>query len=442
MVRRPLSFPEGNTVSDGSVQREGIAFTDVGLLPRDATRKLSAAVDSAPSRTESIANATSTIPDGPHTEIAATLAEVDALGPQWVHLDAQMTAPLFFQSFGWCRFLVQFHSQYQTPKRPFAPRIITLWHGPQLQAVWPLQLRQSRGHALLVDLGDPVNQYGGAVIARDADPAAAAERLLAAARTIANADGLLLRKAHVGSSLAVALATIGLKAGEGEAAPFITLRGHANFEAFYKTLSSRTRRNVRQRRDKFEAAGKIEHHVCWGASEVMEALRLAMKLKQDWLDDNGLTSAAFSDPTFLPMVEALARGAATGVELIAMVLSIDGQPASIHWGFVSNKRYYLFMTARNQAFDQHAPGKLHIDYALKDCFALGLEVYDLLAPAAPYKLDWTKRVDQIQDYAVPFTWRGRLVLDGWQRRLRPAAKRTFLRLPIALRQGLARGLRR
>ena len=167
-----------------------------------------------------------------------------------------------------------------------------------------------------------------------------------------------------------------------------------------------------------------------------------MRLKQDWLDENGLTSTAFSDPTFRPMIEALASGAATGVELVAMVLTVDGQPASIHWGFVANKRYYLFMTARNQAFDAHAPGKLHFDYALKDCFALGLEVVDLLAPAVRYKLDWTKRVDDIQDYAVPFTWRGRLVLDGWQRCLRPAAKRTFLRLPKALRQGLARGLRR
>jgi CelD/BcsL family acetyltransferase involved in cellulose biosynthesis len=416
------------------MQRDGIALTGVAFRPREP-------IDHALPQQLLLAQPD---PAGTafRTEIASTLAQVEALGPDWAGLDAQMTAPLFFQSFGWCRFLVQFHSQNQTVRRPFAPRIITLWEGQQLRAVWPLQLRRSRGHTLLVDLGDPVNQYGGAVIAADADQAAAAARLLVCARSIAAADGLLLRKAHVDSALAAALATTGLKAGEGEAAPFISLKGHSSFEAFYKTLSSRTRRNVRQRRDKFEAAGKIEHHVCWGASEVTEALRRAMKLKQEWLDDNGLTSAAFSDPLFQPMIEALALGAAAGVELIAMVLSIDGQPASIHWGFVSNKRYYLFMTARNQAFDQHAPGKLHIDYALKDCFALGLEVYDLLAPAAPYKLDWTKRVDQIQDYALPFTWRGRLVLDGWQRRLRPAAKRTFLRLPKVLRQGLARGLRR
>jgi CelD/BcsL family acetyltransferase involved in cellulose biosynthesis len=73
--------------------------------------------------------------------------------------------------------------------------------------------------------------------------------------------------------------------------------------------------------------------------------------------------------------------------------------------------------------------------------ALGLEVVDLLAPAVRYKLDWTKRTAEIQDYAVPFTWRGRLVLDLWHRRLRPAAKRTFVRLPTGLRQRLARGLR-
>jgi CelD/BcsL family acetyltransferase involved in cellulose biosynthesis len=374
-------------------------------------------------------------------QIAESLADVEALRQDWSALDAEMTAPLFFQSFGWCRFLVQFHGQQQTLLRPFSPRIITLWRGSNLQAVWPLQLRQSRGHAFLLDLGDPVNQYGGALIAINAD-STAVDQLLEAARRIASADGLLLRKVHVASNLAVALAANGFGAGERNAAPFVKLKGHSTFEAFYKTLSSRTRRNVRQRRDKFEAAGKVEHHVCWGAAAMTDALRLAMKLKQEWLDDNGLTSAAFGDPTFLPMVEALARGAAVGVELIAMVLSIDGEPASIHWGFVSNKRYYLFMTARNRAFDQYAPGKLHIDYALKDCFALGLEVYDLLGPAAPYKLDWTKRVDQIQDYAVPFTWRGRLVLDGWQRRLRPAAKRIFLRLPKSLRQGFARGMRR
>ena len=412
----------------------GVAFTTADILARQPRANRVAGLTPMGVR--------ATLPVGLRTEIATSLAEVEALGAAWAALDAQMTAPLFFQSFGWCRFLVQFHSQLQTLRRPFAPRVITLWDGDQLQAVWPLQLRRSRGHTLLVDLGDPVNQYGGAVIATDADAEPFVARLIAAAMAITGADGLLLRKAHVGSPLAMVLAAKGFATGDGDAAPFITLNGHANFEAFYKTILSRTRRNVRQGRERFEAAGKIAHHVCWGPSEVADALAQAMRLKQDWLDENGLTSTAFSDPTFRPMIEALASGAATGVELVAMVLTVDGQPASIHWGFVANKRYYLFMTARNQAFDAHAPGKLHFDYALKDCFALGLEVVDLLAPAVRYKLDWTKRVDDIQDYAVPFTWRGRLVLDGWQRCLRPAAKRTFLRLPKALRQGLARGLRR
>jgi CelD/BcsL family acetyltransferase involved in cellulose biosynthesis len=422
------------------MQRDSVAFSPVDVLNREVTRL--PPIHDVNTVRDQVAGHPNVPPLDFRVEVAVSLVEVEALGHHWSALDAQMTAPLFFQSFGWCRFLVQFHSQRQTLRRPFAPRIITLWSGQDLQAVWPLQLRHSRGHTLLVDLGDPVNQYGGAVIAGDAQTAVTVNQLLAAARNIAAADGLLLRKAHVGSDLAAALMASGFATGAGDAAPFITLKGHASYEAFYKTILGRTRRNVRQGRERFEAAGQIDHHVCWGAAEVGQALDQAMRLKREWLDENGLTSTAFSDPTFRPMIEALATGAATGVDLIAMVLSIDGQPASIHWGFVSNKRYYLFMTARNQAFDEHAPGKLHFDYALKDCYALGLEVVDLLAPAVRYKLDWTKRVDEIQDIAVPFTWRGRLVLDGWQRRLRPAAKRSFLRLPRGLRQGLARVLRR
>jgi CelD/BcsL family acetyltransferase involved in cellulose biosynthesis len=387
----------------------------------------------------------SVLPSPPalRVEIATTLEQVTALGAAWSELDAAATAPLFFQSFGWCRFLVQFHfSQPAQRGRAFQPRVITLWEGARLQAVWPLQLRQSRAARLLVDLGDPYNQYSGAVITATADQAAVACQLVAAAQAIPGADGLLLRKAHLTSDLAAELSVQGFAAGDGDAAPFITLKGHATFEAFYKTVLSRTRRNVRQGRERFEAAGKVEHEICWGAAAVSEALATAMRLKQEWLDDNGLTSTAFSDPAFRPMIQALAKGAAPGVELVAMVLTFNSQPASIHWGFVANKRFYLFMTARNQAYDAFAPGKLHFAYALKDCFALGLEVIDLLAPAVRYKLDWTKRADAIQDFALPFNWRGRLLLDGWQRRVRPAAKRIFLRLPMAVRQLLARGLRR
>ena len=424
-------------MSDVPMSRDRVAFPAIAVARREVARP---PLDAAGHASSTIANAPTSGSSDLRVRIATSLADVERLGPDWAALDAQMTTPLFFQSFGWCRFLVQFHGSITT--RPFAPRIISLWDGPHLKAIWPLQLRRSRWHALLVDLGDPVNQYGGALIATDVDAAAIATQLVAEARTILTADGLLLRKAHVGQPLANVLAATGFSTGDRDGAPFITLKGYASFEAFYKTILSRARRNVRLGRERFEATGVIAHKVHQGPVEVAAALAQAMRLKQDWLDDNGLTSTAFSDPSFRPMIEALARGDAPGVELVAMVLTIDGQPASIHWGFVGNQRYYLFMTARNQAYDAHAPGKLHIDYALKDCFALGLEVVDLLAPAVRYKLDWTKRIDEIQDYALPFTWRGRLVLDGWQRRLRPVAKRGFLRLPKTLRQGLARGLRR
>jgi CelD/BcsL family acetyltransferase involved in cellulose biosynthesis len=233
-------------------------------------------------------------PVGLRTEIAVTLAQVEALGPHWAALDSQMQLPLFFQSFGWCRFVVRFRtglaSQPEHRHHPFAPRVITVWDGGTLQAIWPLQLRHARGHRLLLDLGDPVNQYGGALIAPGTDQALIAAQLVAVARTLADADGLLLRKVHVGSALANALAATGFAVGEGDAAPFVSLKGHTDFAAFYKTLLSRTRRNVRQGRERFEAAGRVDHHVCWGRTAVGDALRQAMRLKQEWLDEKMVSS--------------------------------------------------------------------------------------------------------------------------------------------------------
>jgi CelD/BcsL family acetyltransferase involved in cellulose biosynthesis len=71
---------------------------------------------------------------------------------------------------------------------------------------------------------------------------------------------------------------------------------------------------------------------------------------------------------------------------------------------------------------------------LRACHEQGIEVADFLAPAMPYKLTWTSEAVAIEDYALPFTWKGRLTLVGWQGIIRPLAKRLFMRLPGSLRK--------
>src|SRR4029453_11457044 len=93
-------------------------------------------------------------------------------------------------------------------------------------------------------------------------------------------------------------------------------------------------------------------------------------------------------------------------------------------------RYYAYIAARNPEFDQYSPGRLHLEDVIRTCHAQGIEVCDFLAPAAPYKLTWTDEMTEVADVAMPFTLRGRVVLDLWNRRLRATAKTYYSRPPL------------
>jgi hypothetical protein len=131
-------------------------------------------------------------------EIGMTLAAIDALAVEWRALEPQPHGQQAAQTFiGW-RLLVQ--SQLAAG---LAPRIITIWSGSCLQAVWLLQLQPARGYRLLVQLGTD-GRLIAPVFRADTDRPVLARHLIAVARSI-GADGLLLRQILPGSALAAAL---------------------------------------------------------------------------------------------------------------------------------------------------------------------------------------------------------------------------------------------
>ena len=124
-----------------------------------------------------------------------------------------------------------------------------------------------------------------------------------------------------------------------------------------------------------------------------------------------------------------------------MMLMLDDQPISIHYGFLHNRRYYAFMAARNPQFDASSPGKVHLEHVLAACHALGVETVDLLAPEMPYKMVWATGAVETTDYGTTWTWRGWLAIDVWRRHARPLSRSAFLALPGILRQKVAARLR-
>lgn len=375
-------------------------------------------------------------------EVARTSAEMEALAPAWRALDDGATSPSFFQSQAWCTHVVQV--LLRSPSgRTVEPFVISAWDDDRIVAVWPLQLCRETGARVLTDLTRPFSQYADVVLATDSRiaPEAICRRLIEEARRRSRADALVLRKVRSDVPLGRVLASAARMLEAPQRAPWVDMAGHATFPAFHATAKAKTRKNVRNATHRLEKLGAITHQVERRAASMDAALERCFDLRSTWLESKGLTSTAFAHPAFADIVRGLADTAAHDIDVLSMMLMLDDQPISIHYGFLLNRRYYAFMAARNPDFDACSPGKVHLEHVLSACHALGIETVDFLAPDMPYKTVWATGTTETADYGLTWSLRGWLAIQVWRRRVRPAALRLFLSLPDRLRHRAAAGLR-
>jgi CelD/BcsL family acetyltransferase involved in cellulose biosynthesis len=360
--------------------------------------------------------------------------QIRALLPEWRELERRTTAPVFFQSAAWVAHVVDVYTQ-NPDLGPLEAVVLTVRFNDRLVAVWPLRRRRVLGTRVLHDLSDPFGQYSDLLIDPAADRAIVLDALLAYARALGD-DGLVLRKVRDDSPLAALLGLAAARRAGQEAAPFVDLGLYPTFEAFHKTLKPKTRKNIRNAMNRLERMGPVQHDHLSDRRAIAAALGEAFEVRREWLSAQGLSSAAFSDPAFSRLVASLAED--DQIRIAVMRLTVGDRTAAIQWGFIAGARYYAYIAARNPVFDTQSPGKLHLEFVVRCCQEAGLRYVDLLAPAVPYKLTWATGTMPIADIVLPFTRRGRLLLGVWQQGLRPAALNLYRRLPLRIRQPIAR----
>ncbi|KAB2849281.1 MAG: GNAT family N-acetyltransferase [Hyphomicrobiaceae bacterium] len=361
--------------------------------------------------------------------------QIHALMPEWKALEKRCKRPVFFQSAAWVRHVIDLYGD--NPDLGLLEAVvISVRAGGRLLAVWPLRRRRVLGASFLYDLSDPFSQYSELVISPEADPAAVIAALLEHVRALGD-DGLILRKVRQDSPLA-ALDAHGAMARAADAAPFVDLTPYPTFDDFHKRIKPKTRKNIRNAKHRLERIGPLAHEQLTQKGQVAAALSESFNVRREWLDAQGLSSSAFSDPAFARLVDRLAADRGGDIEIVVMRLQAGERTAAIQWGFVLCGRYYAYIAARNPQFDAQSPGKIHLEYVIRCCHAAGIETVDMLAPAVPYKLTWATGSVPIADVVLPMTRRGRLMLGVWQQRLRPAAIALYRRLPLRIRQPIAK----
>lgn len=338
------------------------------------------------------------------SRVLSTRDAVLDIKPEWDALCARQSGPTAFQSHAFCMAWMDANVFCQNAKT--SARIITIRNMQgALVALFPLAVSNSRILRTAEWIGEPLIQYGDALI----DPQADAEAIRVALSNATGDDFLVdafhFRKVRKDSRIQALLDLKGVQVGEAEDAAIIDLDAHDSYDAYAKaTFSNRSRKNRRKKRRTLEAEGTLSFDIADDPAKVREILDTALRWKREWLAERGLTSRAFADEHALSTLVDVAD--TPGTNAVAGVLRLNGAPVSVEFGFLDDYGFLAYLGSYNPAYDHLSPGKIAMEEMARALMDRGYARYDLLAPNSEYKKHWTEDTHPVADYFVPLSIMG------------------------------------
>jgi CelD/BcsL family acetyltransferase involved in cellulose biosynthesis len=352
-----------------------------------------------------LAGAPAAAPDHEVMQLIATRAEFAALEAEWNALDARAARPeQMFQSFNWLWHWAQHFADRDTNKLA----IVTIRRNGVLVGVLPLMVERALALKQLSFMGDPVSQYGDALVEDDTRASGLVERALRFAIQATRADVVRLAKVRDGSIIAAALAQFKTSITAAEEAPYIDLTKYPTFDAYQERFSSKARKNRRRLERRLEERGAIELQWNLEGPAGSDATNATLALKRDWLKARGQLSRAFADPRTDAFFAAVCASQTRPAGAHVALLRSGGNIANAAISVTSKGTQALHVLAYDQTFDKCAPGVLHVEMLIERAFADGAKTFDFLAPRHDYKNEWADGAVRVADYAVPVTHLGRI----------------------------------
>ncbi len=362
-----------------------------------------------------------------------TLEEIEAISDEWRRLEALCPDTVLFQSYDWCCNFHVFAEETRTGEGRFRPIVVIIRKNGTLVGLMPMALQTKRKMKLLTGFTEPFQQYTEILLDPSVEVAGLRNAFVAELKKT-GADYLHFGQVRQDGKLAELLEGIARPSGELDAAPFVAISDFYDHETYLKTIRSKTRKNLRNARNRLERDAELVHHVGRDGDLMREVVARVYEGREAWLERLGITSRAFRDENFEAFLKRFSDDdKAKGVETLAMSLKHGGVPVSDQWGFVFRGRYYAFMATWNPLYEAASPGRLHLGEVIKTCFDEGLATADFLMPASSYKMTWTDQAVPVTDYVLATSLRGKLYCGLWLDLVRPLAKRIFFKFPAGIR---------
>jgi CelD/BcsL family acetyltransferase involved in cellulose biosynthesis len=334
-------------------------------------------------------------------EIISTRARFDALETEWNGLfERAARADQLFQSFNWL-----WHWANHFLDDATSLRIIAGWSEGRLAMVWPLVETKTFGLKKLIWMGEPVSQYGGALI----EPGAFAQDMLNQGWKQAGnlgADFALLRKTPAASpaGLVIADATACVTA----TAPVLDFGAAKSFDEVFSRLSAKARSSRRRLRRRLLERGDIRFSSPVQKDPPERLIRDAFELKRTWLLRRGRYSPAIENDATLGFFIDAASSRDRPVPMPIDAIYCGDRPIGIAISLLCGDEMFGHIIAHDGDFEKQGIGVILTEHVLKSSFERGSARFDMLAPQDAYKMEWTDKVSLVHDWIKPFSLAGRL----------------------------------
>lgn len=306
----------------------------------------------------------------------------------------------------------------------------------RLVMLWPLERRHRFGLELARLMGAPVAQFGDVLVEAGPQREHWLERGWEALRRH-GVDLVELRLVRADAALAQC-SRLGL------ATPVV------NQEALFADLAlrvapdgpslaypARDRSNYRRRMRRLSERGQVAFTHLELGPEAGALAEQAVAMKRESLVQHGIVAPAVSNPRFGRFFAALAADGEDDAGLRLSVITCDSRPVGIDLSFDCKGRSFGHVIASDPTFEREGLGRVLVHHAFASARARGNAIFDLLAPADPYKQEHADGSVPVRDFTVPLSWRGQLACDFALPHLRPALKAIAKRLPASWVRRLA-----
>ncbi|QPC85668.1 GNAT family N-acetyltransferase [Mesorhizobium sp. NBSH29] len=361
----------------------------------------------------------------------------EALHAEWADLFARAADPhQLFQSHV---FLAHWVRNYLDDKSSLA--IITGRIEGRLVMVWPLVRSARLGTRILSFMGAPVAQFGDVLVERSDQRKAWLDMAWAMVGSL-GADLFEGRRIRADGALSQMTRDAHTRVLDRQESPHANLSRRVGEYGPASTYSAKERSNYRRHLRRLSERGAVTFRSLLPGPEAAQVAAEAITLKRDWLQRSAILSPSVADPRFARFFHDIAGDNTHGSPLRITMIVCGARRVGIDLSFDCKGHSFGHVLATDACYEREGVGSLLVHQVFAQALKRGNTVFDLLAPADPYKLQHADGAVAVEDIVVPFTTRGSLHSSLARHLGRPLARRIVRSIPRWLARHLANRLGR